>query len=439
MREMKDSGIEWIGEIPKEWGVVRVKEKYKFNSGFTPETSHQEYYNDVDGYEWATISDLNNGKIDNPTKSTISREFVKFNHKKQIPSGCVLYSFKLTVGQVAVNDRPIFTNEAIMSFYPEDETNLNFFKYSASLIEYSSNTNIYGAKILNQQLISNAYIVYPPFQEQSRIASFLDSKCSEIDSLHSDIEEEIETLKEYKKSVITEAVTKGLNPDTDMKDSGIEWIGEIPKEWDVNRLKYIFEFTKGLSITKENLIEEGLPVISYGQIHSKENTGVDIKQTLLRYVSFDYLKNNRQSEVEQNSFVFADTSEDYEGCGNFVYKRDDSLLYGGYHAIILHSIEKKDNRYFAYLFLTDLWRKQVREIASGVKVFSITQKNLMNCSVIIPKYDEQQQIADYLDSKCFEIDSIIESKQQQLETLEQYKKSLIYEYVTGKKKVPYNA
>lgn len=217
----------------------------------------------------------------------------------------------------------------------------------------------------------------------------------------------------------------------EMKDSGIEWIGEMPKGWTINRIKNLFSNCKGLSITKENLIDNGLPVISYGQIHSKENDGTSIKKCLLRYVDYSYQKNNPKCEVRKNDFVFADTSEDYEGCGNCVYKRDDTLLFGGYHSIILHSIcNVNDNRYLAYLFKTDSWRKQIRETASGVKVYSVTQKALMNTSVILPTFPEQKSISDFLDSKCSEIDGLISDIQKQITTLEEYKRSVITESVT---------
>ena len=216
----------------------------------------------------------------------------------------------------------------------------------------------------------------------------------------------------------------------EMKESGVDWIAHIPTDWATNKMKYLFSNGKGLSITKENLIETGLPVISYGQIHSKDNSGTNIKDTLLRYVDFQYQANNPQCEVFQHDFVFADTSEDYDGCGNCVYKRDTSLLFGGYHAIIMHSLIKHDNRFFAYLFKTDAWRKQLREVASGVKVFSITQKALMNCSIIIPPENEQKEISDFLDAKCSELDTAVSDIQSQIEVLEEYKRSVITEAVT---------
>ena len=213
----------------------------------------------------------------------------------------------------------------------------------------------------------------------------------------------------------------------EMKDSKI---GEIPAHWTTDRMKYLFANGKGLPITKENLMETGLPVISYGQIHAKNNSGTDINEDLLRYVDPQYQSHYPQCEVFQGDFVFADTSEDYDGCGNCVYKRDDVRLFAGYHTITLHSLDKRDNRYFAYLFKTDCWRKQLREAVSGVKVFSITQKMLMNSMLIIPPQVEQEAIADFLDAKCAEIDALAADIQSQIDTLEQYKRSVITETVT---------
>lgn len=215
----------------------------------------------------------------------------------------------------------------------------------------------------------------------------------------------------------------------EMKDSGLKWIGQIPNGWEVNRIKYLFKTAKGLSVTKDNLIEDGLPVISYGQIHSKINTGVTVADELRRFVSYDYRK-YVSSKLEKFDFAFADTSEDYEGCGNCVYKRTDDELYGGYHVVILHSIKKEDNRYFAYLFQTDAWREQIRTKASGVKVFSVTQKIINEASVIIPPIEMQARISNFLDAKCAEIDALTADIQTQIDTLEQYKRSVITEAVT---------
>ena len=216
----------------------------------------------------------------------------------------------------------------------------------------------------------------------------------------------------------------------EMKDSGLDWLKEIPITWKTDKLKYMFNFGKGLSITKENLVEEGLAVVSYGQIHAKYNNGVGVDDSLLRYVSPRYRELYPGCEVKQYDFIFADTSEDYDGCGKCVYKRDSDVVFGGYHVVIAHAIEKRDKRYFAYLFQTDCWRRQIREKSSGVKVFSITQKNISNASVIVPPFEQQCKIADYLDIKCNKIDSLISDIQAEIDILENYKKTVIVEAVT---------
>lgn len=215
----------------------------------------------------------------------------------------------------------------------------------------------------------------------------------------------------------------------DMKDSGLNWITEIPKDWKVDRLKYKFSFGKGLPITKDNLEDEGIAVISYGQVHSKVNTGTNIDDELIRYVNERYLRTNAQSLVHKNDFIFADTSEDLTGCGNCVYVDKEMQLFAGYHTIILRALNE-DTKYFSYLFLTDEWRKQLREKVSGVKLFSVTQKIIKEAGIIIPPISEQKKITAYLDKKCNEIRLLCKDIQSQISSLEEYKRSVITEAVT---------
>lgn len=216
----------------------------------------------------------------------------------------------------------------------------------------------------------------------------------------------------------------------EMKDSGLEWITKIPSNWCINTTKSIFRFGKGLPITKENLQETGIPVISYGQIHAKWNTGVTLHEELKRFVSPTYLNTNISSLVKPGDFIFADTSEDRDGCGNCAYIDRDEKIFAGYHTVVFNSIAKENNKYFAYLFLTDCWRSQIRSRVSGVKLFSISKKILGATTVIIPPVEEQEKIVTYLDSQCSKIDSLITNQQAQIEKLKIYKQSLITEVVT---------
>ena len=220
-----------------------------------------------------------------------------------------------------------------------------------------------------------------------------------------------------------------------MKNSGVEWIGEIPEDWEVKPLTSLFSFGKGLPITKEDLKENGIPVLSYGQIHSKTNTGTNIQNDLLRYVDESYLVSNPQSLVQRGDFIFADTSEDLDGCGNCAYVNFDSKLFAGYHTVILKSKDCSNNQYLAYLFKTDEWRKQIRAGLVEVKLYSISRKVLKKSSVILPPKSTQRRIASYLDKKCSKIEETIQNQQQVIEKLKAYKQSLITEAVTGKVKI----
>ena len=215
-----------------------------------------------------------------------------------------------------------------------------------------------------------------------------------------------------------------------MKDSGYKWIGQIPDDWKVERLKGHFTFGKGLPITKADLIEEGAPVISYGQIHSKTNTGVKLDDSLERFVSKDFINSNPQSLVEEGDFIFADTSEDVEGCGACVYVDKQKELFAGYHTIIARSNNKQNNKYFAYLFLTDNWRSQIREKVDGVKLFSTTQTILKQTYILLPPQDQQKKIADFLDAKCSELQTAIDNTKQTIEEYKKLKQAVITKAVT---------
>lgn len=444
MTEMKDSGVAWINTIPKEWKLKKIKYALK-NRNENNNPIRSKNILSLTAKQGVIPLEEKEGGGNKPKEDYSA-------YKLAYPNDIVMNSMNVLSGSVGLSKYFGCVSPVYYMLRPIDEKDdVRYYNYifqttvfqrsllglgNGILMKESDNGKLNTIRMrIPLDKLGNLLIPVPDSSIQRKIADYLDSIIPNIDMLLADIEKQIETLEEYKKSIITEAVTKGLNPDVEMKDSGVEWIGKIPKHWKTNKIKYLFASGKGLSITKENLIDEGLPVISYGQIHAKANNGVDINKDLLRFVSYEYQKRNPNCEVKKYDFIFADTSEDYEGCGNCVYKRDDSVLFAGYHSIILHAINQKDNRYLAYLFLTDLWRKQLRETASGVKVFSVTQKNLINSSIILPPEDEQNKIANILDKKCYEIIKAINDKKQQLETLEQYKKSLIYEYVTGKKEV----
>ncbi len=212
------------------------------------------------------------------------------------------------------------------------------------------------------------------------------------------------------------------------KESGLEWLGCVPEHWETIKIKYLFSFGRGLNITKADLVEEGSPVISYGQIHSKSNTGVSITDELLRFVPMEIASAHPENKVHKGDFIFADTSEDKEGCGNCVYI-DREGIYAGYHSLVLDG-KGRNNKYLAYLFKSEPWRIQIRSKASGVKVFSITQSIMGESTVILPPLTEQLTIASYLDYKVSQIDVLIAEKEKMVADLKAYRSSVITEAVT---------
>ena len=203
---MKDSGIEWIGKIPQDWQIAKVKHVYSFQTGWTPSTSNAAYF---DGdLPWANISDIGKTKTIYDTAKHITEEAVANSSMGISPKGSLMYSFKLSVGDVSFCGTDMYTNEAIATFLPSDKYDLRYLYYAAPLfIIKNANENIYGAKLLNQELIRNALILNPPYNEQVSVANYLDAKCAEIDALISANEATIKKLKEYRQSIIYEAVT----------------------------------------------------------------------------------------------------------------------------------------------------------------------------------------------------------------------------------------
>ena len=183
------------------------------------------------------------------------------------------------------------------------------------------------------------------------------------------------------------------------KPTGILWLPEIPEHWKIENFGKHFTFGKGLPITKADLTKEGIAVISYGQVHSKSNTGVTLNNSLIRYVSPKWLNTNSQNLLNKCDFVFADTSEDIAGAGNSAFNDYSKPIFAGYHIVIARPTEVENSRYWAYLFQSNCWKSQVQSLVNGVKVYSINKSILKKSSVLIPSIAEQEIIVSYLDKR----------------------------------------
>lgn len=214
------------------------------------------------------------------------------------------------------------------------------------------------------------------------------------------------------------------------KDSGVQWLGEIPSHWGIEPFGRHFTYGKGLPITKADLQPKGIPVVSYGQVHSKQNTGVSITDSLIRFVSPSYLNTNPQALLEKGDFAFADTSEDIEGSGNCCFNDYPDKIFAGYHIVVARPVDLSYPKYYAYLFQSKKWKNQVQSLVNGVKVFSINKRILKKSFILIPTLEEQEQIVSYLDAKTSKIDGYIAEKEKEVQLLEELKQTEIANVVT---------
>ena len=419
-REMKDSGFVWLGQIPHDWEIRKLKHYYTLKTGFTPDTKKQEYYDET-GYDWVNISDLSDGATIYETRKKISQAYVDAFSPEQIPAGSLMYSFKLSVGQTSFAGKPLFTNEAIASFLASETVDLHYLRYSSSFIIENAQTNIYNAKILNQDLINNAYVPFPPLAEQARIAVFLDRKCAEIDSVIADTRRTIEEYKKLKQSVITQAVTKGVRGARDMKDSGSVWFGEIPAEWRMVRLKYMFHIKKDIAG------KEGYTVLSITQ------RGITPKniESNEGQLAADYSK---YQLVEPGDFAMnhMDLLTGWVDISKY-----DGVTSPDYRVFVLDD-EASNKEYYLYMMQMCYFNRIFYGLGQGVSGMGrwrLQADKFLNFYIAVPPAVEQDEIVEALKKQLSEMDALIAAKEQLLTELETYKKSVIYEYVTGKKEV----
>lgn len=427
----KDSGVEWLGEVPHCWDVKKVKNIFHLIAEPAAKNNQCELlsvYTDIGVKPRAELEERGN------KASTTDGYWV-------VKKGDIVVNKLLAwMGAIGLSEYDGVTSPAYDILRPYKKINGKFFHYlfrtPLCLSEFKKNSR--GIMDMRLRLyfeeLGNIYIPFPSYPEQQKIAQFLDDKTAKIDQALDLAEKQIALLKEHKQILIQNAVTRGLNPDVPLKDSGVKWTGQVPEHWDIKRFRNLFDFGKGLSITKENLQDEGSPCVNYGEVHSRYGFEVIPERDALKCVDSKYLVFNN-SMLNKGDFVFADTSEDIEGSGNFTYLNSSTRIFAGYHTVITRLKITAIHRYIAYYFDSLSFRNQIRNKVKGVKVFSITQSILKGTFVLLPNLKEQQQIADYLDTQTAKIDQAIALKTAHIEKLKEYKSVLINDVVTGKVQV----
>lgn len=423
-RQYKDSGIGWIGRIPIEWNTCKLNYVYRFQTGATPPTNNEAYFNG--NIKWASIADLKS-KVIYDTAKTLSKEGVDKCSMSISPKGSLMYSFKLSVGIVSFCGEDMYTNEAIATFL-NGYGYLPFLYYMAPVaIIQNANYNIYGAPILNQELIKGATIIVPPLSEQQRIAEYLDEKCGEIDALIALQEQMIAQLTDYKLALITETVTKGLNSDARLVPSGIDWIGDVPEGW--NRcapLKWFTEIILGKMLqSNANLPTDTLEkYICAKDVHFD---GIDYSDLKSMYYS---PSEKVTYKVQRGDMLVVEGGAGAAGAA--IVDKEIENTYIQNSIMIVRPKRNIDIRYARYVLFSIVSRGYVDYICNKATIPHFTKDKLSGTLIPRPSIVEQCDIADHLDTKCGEIDKLIETKRQKIETLKEYKKSVIYEAVTGK-------
>lgn len=414
MREMKDSGVEWIGEIPKHWRCCKQKYEIQLINGRAYKDSEFE----VDGkYRVLRVGNL----FTNPIWYTSSMELPL---NKYCENGDLLYSWSMSYAPFIWNGEKVIYHYHIWKVCLNQGIDKKYAYYYLLALTEALQAEVHETTMgfITMGIMNNSYIPFPLYSEQQAIADFLDAKCAEIDALSSDIQTQIDTLEQYKRSVVSEAVTKGLDPNVPMKDSGIEWVGEIPLSWDVHPVYYYFGERKNSNYA---LQEQNLLSLSYGKIIRKD---INTNGGLLP-ASF-----NTYNIVEAGDIIIrpTDLQNDKRSLRTGLVK-ERGIITSAY--IDLKPRSSLNSVYFHYLLHSFDVQKVFYNMGNGVRQ-GLNYSEFSKLMVIAPSFPEQQAIADYLDVKCSEIDQVIAQKQEQLTTLADYKKSLIYEYVTGKKEVP---
>lgn len=390
---MKDSNIDWMGDIPNTWQVKRLKyvmDNYDYLRQ-PIDASQRTQDGDIlyDYYGASGVIDKIDDYICEGEKILIGEDGANLKMR--------------TLPLIYIASGKYWVNNHAHILYPKNDNNLHFFAHQMESIDYENFITGSAQPKLSQENLNNVLLIEPPAYEQKAIAVFLDEKCEKIDKVIGEIEEQIQVLEDYKKSLITETVTKGIDKNVPMKDSGIDWIGKIPANWDIKKLKYCCRICNGAEYADIEVSDGGYPVMgSGGEFARASKYSYDKESVLL----------GRKGTIDKPLYV------------DFPFWAVDTMFYT--------KINKNMYPKFLYYSATKI---RFDYYVTATALPSMTQRDLGSEPLTIPPYNIQMQIAGYLDKECTKIDKTINDKKEQLETIKEYKKSLIYEYVTGKKRV----
>lgn len=429
MRQMKDSGVEWIGEIPQDWAKIRVKHAY----------NHHKYVVGEKSENYCRLALTLSGVIKR------AKEDVKGLQPEVFGGYQILYKNELVFKLIDLEN--VATSRVGLSPYtgivspayivlrnkciavPKFGEYFFLSMWQRCIFNQMGDDGVRSS--LNAGDLLNISYLCPSVEEQQKIANYLDEKCTEIDNAIAKTTASIEEYKKLKQAIITKAVTKGVRGNRPMKDSGIEWIGEIPSDWEICKVRHIGTLQNGISKGGE-FFGSGFPFVSYGDVYRNISLPACV-DGLVQSSS----EEQKLYSVQEGDIFFTRTSETIEEVGFSSVCENDipKATFAGFLIRLRPNKNKIYSGFSKYYFRSSHHRSFLIKEMNLVTRASLGQSLLKLMFVLLPGMNEQYEIAEYLDSKCNEIDNIISRKQQLTTELEAYKKSLIYEYVTGKKEV----
>lgn len=433
----KDSGIEWIGEIPQNWKTLRIKNVAWLKGRIGWQGLKSDEYQETGAY-LITGTDFDNGKINWDTCVHITQERFDEAPEIHIIENDLLITKDGTVGKVALAlncPQDVSLNSGVLLI-----RNTKDIKYNSKYLYYillsdvfwnwfTSNLNGNSTIIhLYQEQFYNFSFSYPTIDEQQAIADYLDKKCGEIDKVVEAEKSVIEKLKEYKQSIITEAVTKGLDKSVPLKDSGIEWIGKMPQHWEVTSIKNVIKGIKDGTHGTFERVSDGEYLLSAKNVFED---GIHIEnESLISTEDYNSIISN--GYPQKGDILICCVGTIGRCC---IYKEEKSIAFQR-SVSFLRTKDIISNKFLLYLLKSNSTQIQLNQMANASAQAGIYMGALKNIKVVfVDDYKEQEIIATYLDKKCSEIDKAIADKEQLIEKFTEYKKSLIYECVTGKRKV----
>ncbi len=420
-REMKYSGVKWIGEIPNTWEVVKIKYVSNVSSGTTPASNIEEYW---DGnIKWITPADFKTiEKWIRTGRRNITEKGRRTSHLTIYPPKSVIFSKRAPIGQVGITTDYLCINQGCLGCMTNEKINPTILYYILSIC--TEQFELLGSGTTFKEISATNFAGFSiplfPLSEQQAIADFLDAKCAEIDRVLADLDAEVKTLADYKKSIIAETVTRGLNPDAPMKQSGIPWAESIPEHWKIKKGKYTLQLLQRPVKDDDGVIT----CFRDGEVTLRSNRREDGFTMSAKECGYQGIEPGDLVVHGMDGFAGAIGISDSRGKGTPV----------------LNVLDSDYNKQYLMYYLRNLAYGDVfLALSTGIRVRScdLGWKKLGEIRIVLPPLEEQEAIANYLDEKCSALDQYILDKKKLIETLKSYKSSLIYEYVTGKKQVPY--